>query len=159
MGNAQKLIVDFARELELDEPKFTNGATAIQFGDMIVEFQADDDRNEITLVSELGGVPADEKEQLELYSRLLKLNSFGIETARGILAVDPNDEFFIFSRSFSADGMEAQQLLNIIDAYLDLVESLQARAFGREEPGESPESPDPSIPAGWSGPMGGGIRG
>lgn len=127
MEDAKNLINEFTSRIGLGKPAYADNIASVQFDEMILNFHADDPHNEVTLFMDMGAVPTEETPRLALYSLLLRANNFGRETGGGILGIDSAERRVSLCRTFSIHGMRIEQFEGVVEAFLNLAESMRAR--------------------------------
>ena len=127
MQDVKQMVTDFAAKMGLDGLVFgENDIAGIQFDNLPLNIHADQEAGELTLFLRLGDVPADPEERLAAYGFLLKTNNFARETEGCVLGVDDSEEGVYMSHRFAAGTLGVERLERIVEAFLNLAESLAA---------------------------------
>ena len=144
MMDIKQLVIEFAGKSGLAGLSFDeNDIAGIMFDDMVLNIHADSEAGDLSIFLRLGDVPADQAERLALYAFLLKKNNFARQIGDCVLGVDEGEEGAYLCRRFAAETMDLPRLELIVEAFLNLAESLRSdlRTAGRQEPKETGHFP------------------
>lgn len=150
MNTLANILATFGANIGLDGLCLDeNGQCSIQFDDVIVNLEYDEDKQYLYVYSQLCPLPDSDDSRLALYGFLLELNSLFKGTDGGILGIEPALGLVTYANRLTLDTLDDTELDRRLGRHVDTVESLRASLNAMHENAATPPSKD----AEWTGDM------
>ena len=155
--NAQQHLSDLAVTLGLPALEFNaSGCARLLFDETIaVNFEHNDTEGLLTIYSSLGELPASGRESL--YRSLLRGNLLGLQTQGSALAIDPELDEAVLSRTILIEEVSLESFATLLDRFIGCAEYWTRQLAERQYDASAVAPADGESPA-FSRPMDGNLR-
>ncbi|MBL8251044.1 MAG: type III secretion system chaperone [Candidatus Competibacter sp.] len=137
--NIHDVLAELGHQMGLNVTLNEEGVCRLVFDERFpVDIEASPDNDAVHLYSVLCPIPPEDKERF--YERLLEANLFGGDTGGAWFALDGSHGEVVLNRTVSIANIDYQDFANLLEGFVNCLESWSDRLAGGELADESPDA-------------------